>query len=220
MTWTPRSPWGPVFLVAVAVHLVLNGLGATPWDSVTKCFLAPILVGWVVAERGPRLLVAALAACFVGDLLLELDGLFLVGMAAFAVAHGCFVALLVRWGALAGLRARPWVVAVYVVAAVGLVAWSWDGLDPVLQVAVPVYAALLLTTAAASAVVDRVAGVGGLLFLVSDGIIALGVAGRIDDDATLTGLAIMALYSAAILLLAAGLLRGARAARREDRVTT
>ena len=39
---------------AVVVHLVLDVAGAEPWDSVTKCLLAPLLAGWVLAAGGPR----------------------------------------------------------------------------------------------------------------------------------------------------------------------
>lgn len=208
-----KSPWIAAFGVVVLVHLVLNGLDATPWDSLTKCLIAPLLIGWVVEQKGPRLLVAALALCFLGDLFLELDGLFIVGMAAFAAAHVCLITFFVRRGAVEVLRARPMILLVYVLAAIALVAWAWGGLEAGLRVPVPVYAVLLLGTASTSLALDRRAGVGGLLFLVSDGIIALGEAGRIDPDATLTGLAIMALYSLAIFFLAAGILARERASR-------
>ena len=88
-----------------------------------------------------------------------------------------------------------------------MVAWCWGGLEPGLRPAIPVYAALLVGTAAVSLATDRLAGLGGALFLVSDGIIALSEAGRLDPDATATGLAIMALYILAILFLATGIVR-------------
>ena len=120
-------------------------------------------------------------------------------MAAFAVAHVCLVTLFVQRGAVDRLRRAPWIVMVYVVAAIVLVAWCWTGLEPGLRPLVPIYAALLLGTASTSLATDVRAGVGGALFLVSGGIIALAEAGRIDADATLTGLA---LYVLAIFLLA------------------
>jgi uncharacterized membrane protein YhhN len=202
-----RSPWLIAFGAIAVVHLVLNGAGADPWDSITKCLLAPLLAGWVVEQQGPRLLVVALALCFLGDLFLELDDLFIVGMAAFAVAHIAFITLFVRRGALDRLRRRPLIVAVYVLAAVGMVAWCWGGLASDLRAPIPVYAALLVGTAATSLATDLRAGVGGALFLVSDGIIALSEAGRIDADATLTGLAIMTLYILAIFFLATGIVQ-------------
>lgn len=197
-----RSPWLIAFAVVAAVHLGLNGTGATPYDSISKCLLAPLLLAWVVEQRGPRLLWLALAMCFLGDLFLEIDDLFVVGMAAFAGAHVALITLFVQRGALDRLRARPLVVVVYAAIAVGMVAWCWGGLAADLRPAIPVYAALLVGTAAVSWAADVRAGVGGALFLVSDGIIALSEAGRIDPDAAATGLAIMTLYVLAIFLLA------------------
>lgn len=202
----PRSPFLMGFGMVAAVHLALNAVGANPWDSVSKCLLAPLLAAWVVEQRGPRVLVAALTFCCAGDLLLELDGLFVAGMAVFAAAHVCFIVLFVRNGAAPILRARPWILAGYALAGLVVVAWSWGGLDAGLRPIVPVYAVLLVGTAATALAVDRVAGVGGGLFLVSDGIIALSQADRLDPDATATGLAIMSLYIAAIVLLTAGIL--------------
>ena len=202
-----KDPWLIAFGAVSLVHLVLNGAGATPWDSITKCLLAPLLVGWVVAQRGPRLLVVALVFCFLGDLFLELDDLFIVGMAAFAAAHLAFIIVFVQRGALERLRARPFIVVAYVVVAIGMVAWCWGGLEAGLKAPIPVYAALLVGTAATSLVIDVRAGIGAALFLVSDGIIALSEAGRIDEDATLTGLAIMTLYLLAIFLLATSIVQ-------------
>jgi uncharacterized membrane protein YhhN len=202
-----RSPWLIAFAVASVVHLVLNGAGAEPWDSITKCLLAPLLVGWVLDQHGPRLLVVALTLCFAGDLFLEIDSLFIAGMAAFAGAHLAFITLFVRQGALERLRARPLIAVVYVVVAIAMVAWCWGGLDPGLKPAIPVYAVLLVATASLSLAADARAGLGGALFLVSDGIIALSEAGRVDGDAAVTGLAIMTLYILAILLLATAVVR-------------
>ncbi|KAA1395241.1 lysoplasmalogenase [Aeromicrobium ginsengisoli] len=202
-----KSPWLIAFGVVSVVHLALNAADATPWDSITKCFIAPLLAAWVLEQHGPRLLVAALGFCFLGDLFLELgDDLFVVGMAAFAAAHVCFIRFFVLRGALAQLRAKPWILVVYVAAAIGLVVWAWSGLEVGLRPIVPVYAALLLGTASTSLATDLRAGIGGACFLVSDGIIALGEADRIDKDATGTGLAIMGLYIVAILLLTTGIL--------------
>jgi uncharacterized membrane protein YhhN len=202
-----KSPWLIAFGVVSVVHLVLNAADATPWDSISKCLIAPLLAAWVVEQGGPRLLVAALTFCWLGDLFLELgDDVFVVGMTAFAAAHYCFIRLFVQRGALERLRAKPWILVVYVAAAVALVAWAWGGLEVGLRPVVPVYALLLLGTASTALATDLRAGIGGALFLVSDGIIALGEADRIAKDATATGLAIMTLYILAILLLASGIL--------------
>jgi uncharacterized membrane protein YhhN len=201
-----RGPFALAFLSVLAVHVVLLGADVTPWDSITKCLLAPVLVGWALTAGRP-LLAVALVLCLGGDLLLELDGLFVAGMASFAAAHVAFVTLFVRAGALRERRPAPGLVLLYLAAAVGVVVWAWGGLEPDLRPIVPVYAALLLATAVTSSAVDRVAGVGGALFLVSDGIIALGEAGRVDPGSALVSVAIMVLYGAAILLLTVGALR-------------
>ncbi|MEH3032653.1 MAG: lysoplasmalogenase [Aeromicrobium erythreum] len=206
-----RSPWFRAFLVASALHLLLLGLDLSPWDSITKCFCAPLLAVWAWRAGAPHLLVDALVLCFFGDLFLELDGLFVVGMAAFAAAHVCFVTFFVRRGAREAVRRAPWAALLYLVLAVGMVVWAWTGLDVGLRAAVPVYALLLVATAATSLAVDRVAGLGGALFLVSDGIIALGEAGRIDSSDLLPRLAIMVLYLAGIAGLAIGATRVTRA---------
>lgn len=196
-----KSPWLIAFGVIAIVHLVLNGAEVTPWDSITKCLLAPLLLAWVIEQNGPRLLAVALVFCFLGDLFLELDDLFIVGMAAFAIAHIAFITLFVQRGALAQLKQKPLIAVVYAAAAIAMVAWCWGGLEAGLKAPIPVYAALLVGTAATALAVDVRAGIGAAFFLVSDGIIALSEAGRIDKDATATGLAIMALYILAIYFL-------------------
>ncbi|MEJ7636054.1 lysoplasmalogenase [Aeromicrobium sp.] len=202
-----KSPWLIAFAVASVVHLVLNGADASPWDSITKCLLAPFLAAWVIEQDGPRLLVVALGFCFLGDLFLELDDdVFVIGMAAFAAAHICFIRFFVQRGAVDRLRRRPLILVVYVAAAIGLVAWCWGGLEPGLRPVIPIYAALLIGTASTSLATDLRAGIGGALFLVSDGIIALGEADRIDKETTGTGLAIMGLYILAIFFLTTGIL--------------
>lgn len=201
------SPWVWAFAAVTTVHLVLLGLDLSPWDSVTKCLLAPVLIGWTASADGPRALVAFLTFCLLGDLFLEIDGWFVAGMAAFAIAHVVLVTHLVRLGAARRLRAAPWLAIAYVVAGGLLVAWIWTDLPADLVVPVPFYAALLVATAATSAAIGRVTGAGGLAFLVSDAIIILGVTEQIPPDAAATRLAIMVLYAAAIALITAGLLR-------------
>ncbi|MEG9227000.1 lysoplasmalogenase family protein [Aeromicrobium sp. Sec7.5] len=199
-----RVPWWPLFVVVAVTHVVLLAAGVEPWDSVTKCLAAPLLIGWVLTSGAPRILALALAFCLGGDLLLELDGLFLAGMASFAAAHVCFISWFARHGAVARLRARPGVVVALLVAAVALVALVWSGIDdPVVRTVLPLYALLLSGTAATALVTERLAGLGALLFLVSDAVIALT---EFDRVPTTTGsqVAIMVLYLAAIALLTTG----------------
>lgn len=201
-----KSPWILAFGVMTVVHLVLNGAEVEPWDSITKCLLAPLLVAWVIEQKGPRLLVAALVFCFFGDLFLEFEDLFIVGMAAFALGHICFIRFFISRGAIGQLKRKPWILANYVLAGIAMIAYGWSGLEDGLKPVVPIYAALLVGTGATSLATDIRAGIGGLLFLISDGVILLGEADRIDKDAVASGLTIMALYIAAIFFLTTGIL--------------
>ena len=139
-----KSPWIIGFGVVSVVHLVLNAADAAPWDSITKCLIAPLLAAWVLQPEGPRLLVAALLFCLGGDLFLEIESLFVVGMASFAAAHICFITFFVQRGALPRLRAKPLALIVYVAAAIAMVIWAWDGLEADVRPFVPVYALLLV----------------------------------------------------------------------------
>ncbi len=194
------------------VHVALVGLDAGLVESVTKALLVPALAVWVVAVGGPRLLVAALFFSWIGDVALEIDGLFLLGMAGFALAHVCFVTWFVRNGALEGLRRRWWVVLV------GLAAWGvtiaslWGPLgeeEPGLRGPILVYSLLLTATAVTAFGVSAVAGVGGALFLLSDTLIALDIAGMSRPEPG--GVWVMVTYLVAQLLLAVGIVHTDRA---------
>lgn len=199
-----RSPWLLAFAAVAVIHLGLNLAGASPWDSITKCLIMPLLAAWVFTEDGPRLIVAALLVSTVGDFFMEFDDLFIFGMAAFAIAHLCFIRFFISRGALGRLRKKPWIIAVYAAAAIALIAFIWSGLEADLKPVVPIYAALLAGTAATSLACDLRAGLGGLLFLISDGIIALGEADKWQPQPD--GFWIMLFYILALFFLSAGIL--------------
>ncbi|WP_167001428.1 lysoplasmalogenase [Mumia sp. ZJ430] len=206
-----RHPAIVVFAALAVVHVVLVAADTRLSASLTKALLVPALAVWVVAVGGPRLLVAALFFSWIGDVALEIDGLFLVGMAGFALAHVCFVTWFVRHGALAGLKKRWWIVVI------GLAAWGatittlWGPLgdeDAGLQLPILVYSLLLTATAVTAFGVNVVAGVGGALFLVSDTLIALDIAGMSRPEPG--GVWVMVTYLAAQLLLAVGMVHTER----------
>ncbi|MEU0480547.1 lysoplasmalogenase [Streptosporangium sp. NPDC006013] len=190
------------FWLCSAVHLVLVAAGEGPMNSVTKALLMPLLAAWVLARRGPRLLVAALLLSWGGDVALEIDGLFLAGMALFAGAHVCYVTWLVREGALQVLRRRPAIPVVYGVLWAGMIFVLWPGLGD-LRLPVAVYSLLLTATAVTAAGLGPRIGAGGALFLLSDALIAFGLADL--PRPPMTGLVIMATYVAAQYLLASGI---------------
>ncbi|MGC5012311.1 lysoplasmalogenase [Streptosporangium sp. DT93] len=190
------------FWVCSAAHLVLLAVGDGPLNSVTKALLMPLLAAWVLARRGPLPLVAALLLSWGGDVALDVDGLFLAGMALFAAAHVCYVTFFVRRGAFAALRRRPLIPVLYAVLWAGLVALLWPGLGD-LRLPVAAYSLLLTATAVTAAGLGPRIGAGGALFLVSDALIAFGLADLPRPPSA--DLVIMATYIAGQYLLASGI---------------
>ncbi len=202
-----------VFAVVTAANLVANATDSSVALWLTKPLLMPLLAAYLwraATERGARpdrLVLAALAFSTGGDVALLGDGdvAFLAGMALFLAAHVCYIAAFTRGGAATALR-RPPLVAVplgYAVATVAALAWMWPGLaDAGLAVPVAGYAVALATMAATAAPHGWRVGLGGALFLVSDLLIATGVAGV----GTLPGppIWVMATYAAGQALIVTG----------------
>lgn len=217
-----KSPWIIAFGVVLVLHLLFRGLEIDPYQTITKCLLAPLLAKWAWQLDGPRLLVMGLVFCFFGDLFMDLGARwFIAGMAAFAIAHICFISLFIKRGAFDALSAslagqqrwRAAVVALYVVGAIAFVALAWPGFPSDVRPAVPVYALLLVGTAATSIVLDTRAGVGAALFVLSDALIAVGW-DQYGIAETWQRVTIMVLYAFGIFLIAAGILNRERRTRR------
>jgi hypothetical protein len=212
MTADPlRSRWQYVYALFIVLHLSCSWCALSPWGSVFKCFLAPVLFAWTLHSTGwarSKLLLVALVGCFLGDLFLELpDEFFVPGMVAFGVAHGCLITLFGRdCGGFQSLAKMQWIPLLYAAFGAALVACAWDGLPVFLRVAVPFYALLLLGTASVTLAVSWTAGLGGCVFLLSDALILLQQAKRTDVGAPAgfslrPGILIMPLYIAAIWLI-------------------
>ena len=201
------------FAVATAGNLLANATGSDLGELATKPLLMPLLAAYLwraATERGARpdrLVLAALALSTGGDVALlgEGTGAFLTGMALFLAAHACYIAAFVRAGAATALR-RPPLLAVpllYAVLTAAALAWMWPGLaDAGLAVPVAGYAVALATMATTATAQGWSVGLGGALFLVSDLLIALSVAGT----ATLPGppIWVMATYAAGQALIVTG----------------
>ncbi|MFC7484111.1 lysoplasmalogenase [Luedemannella flava] len=190
-----------LFCAVSATHLVALAASIGWLDLVTKTLLMPSLAGWAATRRAPGLLVAGLLLSWLGDVALQFDGLFILGMGFFAAAHVCYVTLFVRRGAAAVMRGRWGFVAAYCVVWLGLVAVMWSGLGD-LRVAVALYSLLLTATATLSVGLGPVVGLGGALFFVSDALLAL----RLADLPRPPGadLLVMITYLAAQWLIADG----------------
>ncbi|NBE54894.1 lysoplasmalogenase [Streptomyces boluensis] len=186
----------PPRLLLAAFGLALAGdlgsllAGFTPGHLVFKPLLMPLLAGYaVLAWRAggdgsaagrragvPGLLLAALIFGWGGDTLLLFDAelAFLGGMASFAFGHVCYLTLFARYGT---ARAHTVPLGIgYAVALAGTVALLWPDLPADLRIPVAGYSLLLTAMAFRSVRLGLAAGVGGALFLLSDTLIATGVA--------------------------------------------
>jgi uncharacterized membrane protein YhhN len=177
----------------------------------TKPLLMPVLTAFLLVAAGGRkndvrLPAAAMALSGLGDTaLLGTETWFVPGMGAFATAHACYITALARDGA--GRGVRPRVAACYAAAWTVLIAVLWRGLGS-LRIPVAAYSLLLVAMAVLASGRNREAAAGGALFVVSDALIACGLAGikAVPGQES----AVMPTYIAAQFLLAAGFLRPQR----------
>lgn len=182
--------------------LDLAGVGG-PVHTLVKGLLMPSLLLWLVASLGaatPRLLAAGLVLATVGDVGLEYDATFLVGMAGFFAMQVCYVVGFLGLGAWPRVRAS-WGVAL------GYLAF-WVAANAVLgprlgelRIPIAVYSLALCVMATVAAGVGRRVGLGGLMFLVSDMLIGLDLA---DLGFPGRGLVVMLLYLSAQYAITTG----------------
>ncbi|MET9389458.1 lysoplasmalogenase [Streptomyces sp. NPDC006624] len=209
------------FALAAAVDLVCLAAGFDAGHTVAKPLLMPLLALWAAVRRAPRPLVAALLFGWGGDVLLlsGAEPAFLAGMACFAAGHVCYLVLFSAYGSrFAVPRARAGLLALgYAAALVTTVALLWPDLPADLRVPVAGYSLLLTAMAYGAALrLGLYTGIGGALFLLSDTLIATGVAAWPQPPRP--DFWIMLTYLAAQALLAGGTL-GALNARRAPAVT-
>ncbi|MFJ4470268.1 lysoplasmalogenase [Streptomyces sp. NPDC089424] len=218
----PAAPVPPVAVLAVlavlgvaaAVDLVSLAVGFEPGHTAAKPLLMPLLALWAHLCGAPRLLVAALLFGWGGDVLLLSDAepAFLAGMGSFALGHVCYLALFAAHGRPHPVpRARAGLIALgYAVVLTGVVALLLPGLPAGLRVPVAAYSALLTAMAyGARTRLGPVAGCGGALFMLSDTLIATGLADWPQPPAP--DFWIMLTYLAAQSLLTWGTLAAGRA---------
>lgn len=217
---TRRAPIA-VFAVLVAINLLGVGFDSALVEWLSKPLLMPALL-WLllahgVAEARTRpLLIVGLIAATVADIALLIPGeaALLTGMGFFAVMQVCFVVAYTRvTGVAAAWRARPWLPGAYLVFWLGFNAVMWTTFAE-MAAPIAVYSLLLTVMAAAAATVSARVGAGGLLFLVSDLMIGLGIA---NLDFVGRDVAIMATYTAAQFLIVTGLTAARSPAATADR---
>ncbi|SEB68400.1 lysoplasmalogenase [Streptomyces melanosporofaciens] len=204
-----------LYALLTAVHLGALLADATTVAHLTKPALMPVLAAWALVRGGPWPLPAALVCGCGGDVLLQIGGetAFLAGMGCFAAGHLCYLALFTATGrgalfTCAGWpRTAPWVAAGYGAAWLGTVALLWSGLEADLRLPVAGYSLLLTVMALAALGAGPWTGLGGALFMLSDTLIAAGLADW--PRPPVPQFWIMATYIAAQWLLMAGATREA-----------
>ncbi|MGR8011318.1 lysoplasmalogenase [Streptomyces hypolithicus] len=210
-----RDAYARVFLGAFALaataDLVCLLADADLGHRIAKPLLMLALAAYA-ARRGPRLLVAALLFGWGGDVLLlsDADPAFMAGMGSFAAGHVCYLVLFAR------VRARPSKIlgAGYALVLATTITLLWNDLPAGLRLPVAGYSLLLTVMAWRASGLGRRAAIGGALFLLSDTLIAAGIADwpRLPAPAFW----VMATYIAAQGLLAAGVLKRAGAAAPDE----
>ncbi|WP_406167269.1 lysoplasmalogenase [Streptomyces sp. NBC_00996] len=167
------------FALAVVVDLASLAAGYDLGHGIAKPLLMPLLAAHAGVRGAPRLLVAALLCGWSGDVLLlsDADPAFLLGMASFAAGHVCYLVLFTSHSAKGAPRARGARLAGgYAVALVATVTLLWPDLPSDLRIPVAGYSLLLTAMAYGAGRLGLVAGLGGALFMLSDTLIATGVA--------------------------------------------
>ena len=179
----------------------------------TQVLLMPLLAGvlwWETpAPRGRlvTLVLVALGLSWLGDSapkLVDGDASFLIMVGFFLLAQVAYIAAFLPYRAGSVLRAHRVRLVPYLAVVVGLVAACAAGAAAML-VPVLLYGGCLGAMAVLATGVNRLTAVGGALFLVSDGLIALDA--FVDGfGLPLQGFWVMATYLAAQALIVAGVL--------------
>ncbi|WP_433021998.1 lysoplasmalogenase family protein [Kribbella sp. CA-294648] len=188
--------WG-----AAVVQVAAVAVDAKLLKRASKATLMPLLLSWMRTQGASTLIQAALLASAAGDLLLETE-FQTAGIAAFAAAQACYLAVF-----LDKPGERSWrVLAAYGALWAALIALLGRDLGSQ-RVPVAAYALLLTATAIAAKWHNPRSGVGGALFLVSDALIAMRLAGR---DFPGRGVLVMSTYATGQYLLVSGTRKGTR----------
>lgn len=193
--------WLWTFALVSLVELVGVAADSALLQWLAKPLLAPILAGHLLSRtrRYPRVLLGLVFAT-AGDVALLVDGrtAFLVGMGCFLLTQATLVTAFLR-------AARP---RLLTVGAYGLL-WAagnlllWQRLGP-LRLPILAYSLALTAMAATATAVNRWTAVGGALFLLSDLLIGVSVAGtRLPAHELL----VMVTYLLALLLIVTGWVR-------------
>ena len=182
-TTAPRAGAANILFIAGALlaasHLANEWVKLDqPLGPVWKCSGIVVLGLYALSQRawlvGLGLLLSA-----VGDVLLELDGLFVGGMAAFGLAHVFYSAAFITIIRRDGLNKSGWPFAALVLAAsIGLAIWFAPG-QAELGLIIPATAySVIISIMVISALMSKaplIAKLGAAIFMLSDSLIAVGM---------------------------------------------
>lgn len=164
------------YIALSVIHVLLIAVGNDVMVAATKPLLMPmLLLGFLAAApMANRLLVGlvigGIVFSWLGDVLLQTPGDmgFVVGLGAFLLAHVFYIWAFLKLGT-GSIKIWVWAYLIWYGALLALLVPGLGGL----VVPVIVYGAVLGTMAVLSTRVNAVVGWGGLLFLVSDSVLAL-----------------------------------------------
>jgi uncharacterized membrane protein YhhN len=211
-----------IFLVVAALELPAGAAltGQFPGQPVAKALMAVLLAAAAACHpiiRERRWLVGALLFSALGDFLLAMPWLelaFVGGLAAFLLAHLCYLGALIPLVA----RSRPRLIAaaVVVLACAALLVWFWphlgaDGLTVPVTVYIAVLGAMVCAALLAQLPTPWTA-VGAVCFAISDGMIGTSEFIRHDQ---LLAVPIWWAYAISQVLITAGFFFGRRVSASE-----
>jgi uncharacterized membrane protein YhhN len=209
-----KYAWYP-FLIVSFLHLVFIAVGNDTLTNGSKQLLMPaLLIALLLAApklRSATLVLAALGIVFswFGDVLLQSPAElgFLIGLAAFLVAHLFYISTFITVGS---GRLSAWT-ALYLVWYVALLILLVPQLGA-LTTPVVVYGAVLGSAAVLATRVNMITGWGAALFLVSDSVLAID---RFAPQLSIpfVDFLIMATYLAGEGLIVLGIIQALRARR-------
>lgn len=225
---TTARLWAAAALVAAGygVFLIVTALRVPPGAELTGQFLAQPAVKALAAvllavaalrhpvPRERRWLVPALGFSATGDFLLAIPGWapsFVLGLAAFLIAHLCFLGALLPLARRSAPRLAA--AALTVVACAALLTWFWprlvaDGMAAPVTAYIAVLGAMVCTALCAALPTPWTA-LGAVCFAVSDAMIGID---RFVLGSEALAVPIWWAYAASLLLITAGLFFGRRKA--------
>lgn len=221
------SPALACMLQAGALATASSALGLQHWHLVFKP-LAMVCAMLAVAlnmqrhggQRDRWLLLAALAASLAGDIFLMLPGLFIPGLAAFLLAHVCYIALFKQGSRWFALRSA---LAFALLLGVAMYAFLWrGGLPAALRLPVAAYVLVIALMAAqawgrwheaagAQRPAALLVALGACSFMLSDSLLATH---RFVQPLPWSQLGVLSSYYLAQALIVTGMLCALRPAQR------